>query len=100
MFKINRITLGGENMANIKQQKKRDITNGKRRLLNASFASSLKTAIKSFETKVAEKDKEGAVVAYSLACKKIDKAVTKGIHHKNYANRQKSRLSKTLNSLN
>lgn len=86
-------------MANIKQQKKRDITNSKKRLLNASFNSSLKTAIKMFETKVAENDKEGAVAAYNLACKKIDKAVTKGIHHKNYASRQKSRLSKALNTL-
>ncbi len=86
-------------MANIKQQKKRDITNNKKRLLNASFNSSLKTAIKAFEAKVAENDKEGAVAAYNLACKKLDKAVTKGIHHKNYASRQKSRLSIALNSL-
>lgn len=86
-------------MANIKQQKKRDITNNKKRLLNASFNSSLKTAIKVFEAKVAANDKEGATAAYNLACKKLDKAVTKGIHHKNYASRQKSRLSIALNSL-
>lgn len=86
-------------MANIKQQKKRDITNSKKRLLNASFSSSVKTAVKAFEAKVAEGDKEGAIVAYNFACKKLDKAVTKGIHHKNYASRQKSHLSKALNSL-
>ena len=86
-------------MANIKQQKKRDITNNKKWLLNASFNSSLKTALKTFEAKVAEKDLAGAEAAYAVACKKLDKAVVKGIHHKNYASRQKSRLSKALNTL-
>lgn len=86
-------------MANIKQQKKRDITNDKKRLLNASFNSSLKTAVKAFEEAIAKGDKNEAANAYSFACKKIDKAVTKGIHHKNYAARQKSRLSKALNQL-
>ena len=86
-------------MANIKQQKKRDITNNKRRLLNNSFTSSLRTAIKAFEAAVANGNKEEAQVAYNFACKKLDKAVTKGIHHKNYAARQKSRLAKALNAL-
>ena len=86
-------------MANIKQQKKRDITNNKKRLLNASFNSSLKTAVKSFEVAVAAGEKEKAVVAYNFACKKLDKSVSKGIHHKNYAARQKSRLAKALNAI-
>ena len=86
-------------MANIKQQKKRVITNNKRRLLNNSFASSLKTAIKAFEAAVAEGDKAKAQEAYNFACKKIDKAVSKGLHHKNYAAHQKSRLSKALNQM-
>ncbi len=86
-------------MANIKQQKKRDITNNKKRLLNASFQSSLKTAVKAFEAAVAAGDKAKAQEAYNFACKKIDKAVTKGIHHKNYASRQKSRLAKALSAL-
>ena len=82
-------------MANIKQQKKRDITNNKKRLLNNSFASSLKTAVKAFEAAVVAGDKAKA----QEACKKIDKAVTKGLHHKNYAARQKSRLAKALNAM-
>ena len=86
-------------MANIKQQKKRDITNNKKRLLNASFNSSLKTAIKNFEAKVAAKDLEGAQEAFNVACKKLDKSVVKGIHHKNYVSRQKSHLSTALNTL-
>ena len=86
-------------MANIKQQKKRDITNNKRRLLINSFTSSLKTAIKAFEAAVVAGDKAKAQEAYNFACKKIDKAVTKGLHHKNYAAHQKSRLSKALNQM-
>ena len=57
-------------MANIKQQKKRDITNNKRRLLNNSFTSSLKTAIKSFDAAVATGDKVKAQEAFNFACKK------------------------------
>ena len=86
-------------MANIKQQKKRDITNNKKRLLNNSFASSLKTAVKAFEAAVVAGDKAKAQAAFNFACKKIDKAVTKGLHHKNYAARQKSRLAKALNAM-
>ena len=86
-------------MANIKQQKKRDITNSKKNLLNSSFKSSLKTAIKNFETKVAEGNKEEAQLAFQFACKKIDKSVSKGIYHKNHAAHQKSRLAKLLNTL-
>lgn len=86
-------------MANIKQQKKRDVTNNKKRLLNNSFASSLKTAVKAFEAAVVAGDKAKAQEAFNFACKKIDKAVTKGLHHKNYAARQKSRLAKALNAM-
>ncbi len=86
-------------MANIKQQKKRDITNNKKRLLNNSFASSLKTAVKAFEAAVVAGDKAKAQEVFNFACKKIDKAVTKGLHHKNYAARQKSRLAKALNAM-
>lgn len=86
-------------MANIKQQKKRNITNNKKRLLNNSFASSLKTAVKAFEAAVVAGDKAKAQEAFNFACKKIDKAVTKGLHHKNYAARQKSRLAKALNAM-
>lgn len=78
---------------------KRNITNDKRRLANASFKSSLKTAIKNVEAAVAKNEKEQAIANLSLAYKKLDKAVAKGIHHKNYANRQKARLTLKVNSL-
>ena len=68
-------------MANIKQQKKRDITNSKKNLLNASFKSSLKSALKAFEAAVAEGDKAKAQAAYNFACKKLDKALAKGLEY-------------------
>lgn len=86
-------------MANIKQQKKRNLTNEKKRLLNASYKSSVKTAIKAVEDAVAAKDLEAAVKAYNVASMKLDKGITKGIFHKNYVARNKSRLSTLVNSL-
>lgn len=86
-------------MANIKQQKKRNLTNEKQRLLNASFKSSLKTAVKAVEKFVEAKDSEKANEALAFAFKKLDKAVTKGFLHKNNAARHKSQLQKLVNSL-
>jgi len=86
-------------MANNKQQIKRNVQNEKRRLANASFKSSLKTAIKNVETLAKGDDKEKAIEALNLAYKKLDKSVAKGIHQKNYANRQKSRLSNKVNAM-
>ncbi len=86
-------------MANNKQQKKRNIQNEKRRTANVSFKSSLKTAIKNVETAVANNEKEKAIESLSFVYKKLDKAVAKGINHKNYANRQKARLSHKVNNL-
>ena len=86
-------------MANIKGQMKRNLTNEKKRLRNASFKSGLKTALKNVEVAVAESNKEVATVELASAFKKLDKSVTKGINHKNYVARQKSRLSKLVSTL-
>ncbi len=86
-------------MANIKGQMKRNLTNEKRRLRNASFKSGLKSAIKEVETSVANSEKEAALTALAFANKKLDKSVSKGINHKNYVARQKSRLAKLVNTL-
>lgn len=86
-------------MANIKGQMKRNLTNEKRRLANASFKSGLKSAVKSVETTVADSNKEAATKALALAFQKLDKSLTKGIHHKNYVARQKSRLAKLVDSI-
>ncbi|MCI9292893.1 MAG: 30S ribosomal protein S20 [Erysipelotrichaceae bacterium] len=86
-------------MPQIKSQKKRVLTNNKRTMAAVSQKSALKTAIKKVLAAVDAKDKEAALVAYNDASSKLDKAVAKGIHHKNYASRQKSRLSKAINTI-
>jgi len=86
-------------MANIKQQAKRILTNEKKRLQNASFKSSMKTAIKNVEKAVETKNLEEAQNAYRTACTKLDKSLAKGIYHKNFVSRNKSRLSKLINTL-
>jgi len=86
-------------MPNIKSQVKRVKTNEKRRQANASFKSSLKTAIKNVEVAIEAKDVNAAQEAYNLANKLLDKSITKGIAHKNFVARNKSRLSKKINAL-
>lgn len=86
-------------MANIKQQIKRNKTNEKRRLRNVSFRSSVKSAVKAVEAAVAAKEKEKAVIALSFAHKKLDKGLAKGVYHKNYIARNKSSLSRLVNTL-
>ena len=86
-------------MPQIQSQKKRVKTNNKRNLAVTSQKSALKTAIKAVLTAVEAGNKEAAVVALNTANSKLDKAVAKGLHHKNYAIRQKSRLAKAVNSI-
>ena len=71
----------------------------KKRLINNSYKSALKTAIKNVRAEVEAGNKEAAVAAYNVAASKLDASVSKGIHHKNYASRQKSKLAKLVNSI-
>lgn len=86
-------------MPNIKSQKKRAVTNLKENAQHKAQKSALKTSLKKVLTAVAEADKKAAEKALVEAHKHIDKAVTDGTHHKNWAARQKSRLAKAVNSL-
>lgn len=86
-------------MPNIKSAVKRVKTNEKRRALNASQKSALRTAVKAADVAVEGTEVETAKAAFQLASKKLDKAVTKGLIHKNAAARKKSRLAKKLNAL-
>ncbi|MEG0528075.1 30S ribosomal protein S20 [Amedibacillus sp. YH-ame10] len=86
-------------MPQIQSQKKRVKTNNKRNLVVSAQKSSLKTAIKAVLTAVEAKDAAAAATALNNANSKLDKAVAKGIHHRNYATRQKSRLAKAVNAL-
>ena len=86
-------------MANIKSQVKRIKTNEKARLANASFKSSMKTAIKAVRAAVKANNKEEALSLLNVAFSKIDKSVSRGIQHKNTAARQKAQLSALVNTL-
>lgn len=86
-------------MANIKQQAKRNLTNEKKRLQNAAFKTSIRSAIKKFELAVENKNLEEAKTNFNLANKKLDKALSKGLFHKNHVSRTKSQISKLLNTL-
>ncbi|AWB45437.1 30S ribosomal protein S20 [Paenibacillus sp. CAA11] len=86
-------------MPNIKSAIKRVKTSDKRRALNASQKSALRTVVKTADTALANNEVEAAKAAIAAASKKLDKAVTKGLIHKNAAARKKSRLAKKLNAL-
>ena len=86
-------------MANIKSQQKRNITNERRRLRNKSVKSSLHTAIRAFRTAAAEGDRDKAAELLVATTRKLDKAASKGVIHKNQAANKKSALSRTLNKI-
>lgn len=80
-------------MANIQSQKKRNRQNEKRRVRNKAVRSELKTRVKVAVQAVADGD-AGAADAVTAAQKRIDKAASKGVIHKNAAARRASRLMK------
>jgi small subunit ribosomal protein S20 len=84
-------------LANIKSQIKRNRQNEKRRMRNKSVKSSLKTAIRKFHESVAAGD-ENAAELLRDASRKLDKAVSKGVIHKNQAANRKSSIAKKLTS--
>ena len=86
-------------MANIKSQIKRNRQNEKARLRNKSVKSELKTAIRAVNTAVESTDKDAAAAALLTASRKLDKAVSKGVLHKNNAANRKSAISKKVNAL-
>ena len=86
-------------MANHKSAKTRIVRNNKRSLINGARRSRVRTFVKKVDALINAKDKEAAVAAYNDCSSKLDKAVAKGIHHKNYASRQKARLAKAINEI-
>ena len=86
-------------MANIKSAKKRILVNRKRAERNKSIRSGVKTSIKKVYAAIDSKDKEAAAAALLNATSVIDKSVTKGVYHKNFASRKVSRLAKAVNQM-
>lgn len=86
-------------MANIKSAKKRILVNRKRAERNKSIRSGVKTSIKKVYAAIDTNDKEAAAAALLNATSVIDKSVTKGVYHKNFASRKVSRLAKAVNQM-
>jgi small subunit ribosomal protein S20 len=86
-------------VANIKSQQKRILTNERRRVRNKSVKSSLHTAIRAFREAAAEGDKDKAGELLTATNRKLDKAASKGVIHKNQAANKKSALAQTFHKL-
>ena len=86
-------------MANIKSQIKRNKTNEKARLRNQAIRSEVRTEIRKFQAAVEAGDKAAAEAQLRVASRKLDKAVTKGVFHRNTAANKKSGMAKAFNKL-
>ena len=86
-------------MANIKSKVKRNRTNELARLRNQSVKSSLRTAVRSFREAADAGDKDKAGELLAATNRKLDKAASKGVIHKNQAANKKSALTRAFNKL-
>ena len=84
-------------MPNIKSQKKRVITNEKRRQRNVAVKSRLKTNIKSTMEAIEGKDADKVKAILPATISDIDRAASKGVIHPNTAARKKSFLQRQAN---
>lgn len=86
-------------MANIKSAKKRVLIAEANRQRNTAFKTSIKTAVKKALELASGEDKEALDASISRVYQLCDKAVVKGILHKNTAARKKSRLVLAIKKL-
>lgn len=86
-------------MANIKSQIKRNKTNQKANDRNRAVKSELKTTVRQAREAISSGDKDKAQAALKVATTKLDKAVSKGVLHKNQAANRKSAIARQVASL-
>ncbi|WP_245589862.1 30S ribosomal protein S20 [Caldanaerobius polysaccharolyticus] len=86
-------------LANTKSAKKRIKVTKVKTLRNRRVKNLVKIAIKDFMNKLNSGDVASATEAYKNAVKVLDKAVTKGVLHKNNAANKKSKLALKLNKM-
>jgi small subunit ribosomal protein S20 len=89
----------GSSVANIKSQIKRNKQNEKAHQRNKAVKSELKTLVRKFREAAEAGDKDTALEASRVASRKLDKAVSKGVIHKNQAANRKSSIMKQAASL-
>jgi small subunit ribosomal protein S20 len=80
-------------VANIKSQIKRNKQNEKHRQRNKAVKSSLKTSVRKFREAADSGDADAANLAMRDACRRLDKAASKGVIHKNQAANRKSAIA-------
>lgn len=81
-------------MPNIKSAIKRVKVTEKKNLRNRMIKSAMRTSVKKYETAVAAGTADAALLSATSGA--VDRAVAKGVIHKNAANRKKARLAKRL----
>ena len=86
-------------MANIKSQIKRNRQNDEAHERNKAVKSKLKTAVRKFREAAAAGNADDATLAAADASRRLDKAVSKGIIHKNQAANRKSAMHKQAAAL-
>jgi small subunit ribosomal protein S20 len=86
-------------VANIKSQIKRNKQNEKAHERNKAVKTGLKSAVRKFRMAAEAGDKDAALTAGRDASRKLDKAVSKGVIHKNQAANRKSAIAKKTASL-
>jgi small subunit ribosomal protein S20 len=80
-------------VANIKQQVKRNRKNEEARQRNKAAKSRIKTAIRRYRETLESGDTAAADERRREAARLLDKAVSKGVIHKNQAANKKSRMA-------
>lgn len=96
---MSSITAKGHSVANIKSQIKRNKTNQKANDRNRAVKSELKTTVRQAREAISSGDKDKAQAALKVATTKLDKAVSKGVLHKNQAANRKSAIAKKVAAL-
>ena len=86
-------------MANVKNAVKKIKQINKTTLANQQLKSTVKNAIKNTDKAVAAGNKEEAERQLKLAIKSLDNAKVKGLVHRNKVDREKSRLTKKVNTM-
>src|SRR5699024_5481444 len=86
-------------LANIKSQIKRNKTNEKARQRNKAVRTEVRSYIRVVRENIAAGKKDEAQQAYAVAARKLDKAVSKGVLHKNNAANRKSRRATRICAL-
>ncbi len=86
-------------MAHSLSAKKRIRQNAKRRVINRSRKSMVRTQVKHFEAALGAGEVDQANEQFVLLTKKLDKVASTSTMHKNTASRMKSRMARRLNAM-